>query len=149
VTKTPEGCGILEHDELCLCDVVITDKTPDSYLAIPHEYPNGEAIAYYGKWNGTIEHWFQIYEKATTGLRQHYAELEAEMSIDKRKIEPPNGWNFKRRMPDEVYEYLVNGIRRGIKPTALRNELIQEFDYTIDRSYVTKLKDRLKAKGVL
>jgi hypothetical protein len=144
MTASPEGCGVTEHNELCLCDVIITKPTGDNYLAIPYEYPNGEAVAYFGKWDGTLKHWLEIYDKANMGLRAYYASIEP-----KPKPPPPDTGRYKRTLPDDVYDHLVDGIRRGVQPTPLRQELIDFYGITIHKSYVTKLKQRLTARGEL
>lgn len=141
MTASPEGCGVLEHDPMCLCDVVIPDKTPDNYLAIPYEYENGEAIAYFGKWDGTVAHWCELFEKARIGLHEHRNDLIM--------IERHEDGKLKRTLPDEVYEYLVDGIREGKQPTPLRQEIIDRFNYTIHKSYVTTLRKRLQKRGHL
>lgn len=141
MTASPEGCGVLEHIETCLCDVIIPDEPNDNYLAIPYEYTNGEAIAYFGKWDGSIAHWLELLDKGRTGLWERRNELIM--------IQRDEEGNFKQTLPDDVYEYLVDGIRAGKQPTPLRQEIIDRFDHTIHKSYVTKLKQRLQKRGLL
>lgn len=145
MTKGPEGCGVEEHSCACLCDVVIlkTDQRP--FLAIPHEMPNGEALAYFGKWDGTLFHWFELCDIAWPAIKKYRYELENPPPT----VPADGGTRFKRTLPDDVYSYLVEGIKQGKSPTPLRNEIIERFQYTINKSYVTKLRQRLTARGEL
>lgn len=143
MTKGPEGCGVEEHLVTCLCDVDMSKSEQRPFLAIPHEMPNGEALAYFGKWDGTLLHWFELCDIAWPAIKQWRHEQS-------NPPPPPlNSGAFKRTLPDDVYEYLVNGIREGVSPTPLRNEIIERFQYTINKSYVTKLRQRLEARGEL
>lgn len=134
MTLGPAGCGVEEHPESCLCDVVITNPTPVS-ARIPFDYEYGSAIAQYGKWDGTLVHWFEIYDTARKALLAYRANGQR--------------YNFERRMPDEAYEFLVQGIRDGVSNTPLKNALYDKYQVTIDRSYVTHLRKRLTRKGLL
>ena len=143
MTLGPEGCGIVEHPESCLCDVVLT-STSTTTVRIPYGMMHGEAIAHYGKWDGTLVHWFELMDIAWEGIRKHRREQE-----DNAVRRPPEATGFKRTLPDDVYEYLVDGIRRGVNPTPLRDEITEKFGVTINKSYVTKLKQRLIERGQL
>lgn len=138
MTASPEGCGVLEHIETCLCDVIIPEPTSDNYLAVPYEYENGEAIAYFGKWDGTLAHWLELLDTARTGLWKRRNQMALERHESGR---------IKRTLPDEVFEYLVDGIRENKQPTPLRQEIIDKFGVTIHKSYVTTLRKRLKQRG--
>lgn len=140
MTASPEGCGVLEHNQLCLCDVIIPETTSDDYLAIPWDYTNGEAIASFGKWDGSLAHWFELLHIARTGL----AKFKTEEIMEQR-----NHDFIFTKLPDDVYKYLVQGIRDGKQPTPLRQEIVDRFQYTISKSYVTKLRQRLERKGLL
>ena len=137
MTASPKGCGVLEHDEECLCDVIITKPT-EVKVRIPFDINHGPAIAHYGKWDGTLVHWFEIQRKAQDALH---------LMLTRPDI-PPTG-HFARKVPNEVYNYLVERIKDGISPTPLRQEIIDLFDYTIHKSYVTQLRKRLKKRGQL
>lgn len=133
----PLGCGVTEHDESCLCDVVITKPT-ETKVCIPYDMVNGPAIAYYGDWDGTLLHWFEISRKAWDAI--HLFRIRPDI--------PPTG-HFARKLPNEVYDYIVDGIRQGKQPTPLKNEVQQMFDVTINKSYVTHLRKRLQKRGEL
>ena len=143
MTASPEGCGVLEHISTCLCDVVIPHTIDDTYAPIPKGHINGEAIAFFGKWDGSIVHWLELVDKAQVGLYERRNELVLEQRRNKTT------GHILRTMPDEIYEYLVDGIRLGKQPTPLRDEIQARFDYTISKSYVTKLRQRLEKRGLL
>ena len=151
MTLSPEGCDVISHDPLCLCDVKITAPVSPNYLAIPHEMLNGEALAYFGKWDGTIPHWCELVNKATPPIRLFRKHIEAEEIFQYSMIDPMTEKTMtpSRFLPADVYAYLVRGIRRGMQPTPLRQEIIDEFGYTINKSYVTHLRKRLQQKGEL
>lgn len=138
MTAQPDGCGVLKHPPDCLCDVHITEPTTVK-LAIPYEMLHGEALAYYGKWDGTLHHWFQLADFAWEAIWKH------------RNEEPvtENRGRFARGLPDDVYAYLVARIREGGQPTPIRTEIINKFDYTISKSYVTNLRKRMAQRGQL
>lgn len=137
MTASPKGCGVLEHHEECLCDVVITKPT-EVTVRIPFDIQHGPAIAYYGNWDGTLVHWFEIQRKAMDALH-----------LAKTRPDIPHTGKFARQLPNEVYDYLVEGIKAGMNPTPLRQEIIDRFDYTINKSYVTQLRKRLAKRGEL
>lgn len=141
MTASPEGCGIEEHDPLCLCDVVIP-KSTEIRVTIPYDMVNGEALAHFGKWDGTLLHWFELSDKAWPAIKR----MRAEQNIPSV---PLTDGTFRRTLPPNVYAYLVEGIRQGKQPTPLRQEIIDIFDYTINKSYVTKLRQRLEKRGEL
>jgi hypothetical protein len=144
MTASPEGCGVPEHPVECLCDVIITKPTTTK-LAIPYEMHNGEAIAYFGKWNGTLLNWFELADIAWQAIHKYRQELEDPPV----HANPSYATRYKRTMPDDAYHYLVEGIRDGKQPTPLRQELIDIFGVTIHKSYVTKLRQRLERRGEL
>lgn len=146
MTLGPEGCGILEHDEECLCDVVITNPTT-TCVTIPYGITNGEAIAHYGRWDGTLYHWFKLMEFSYQEIHKFRTE-ENEKTINKQHMALERG-RFRRTLPDDVYEFLVEGIRQNIQPTPLKNSISERFGVTINKSYVTKLRQRLTARGEL
>lgn len=149
MTLSPNGCDIIEHPETCLCDVKITHPVSPDYLAIPYEMLNGEALAYFGKWDGTIPHWCELVNKATPPIRLFRKHQEAENLRGKVDIAPMIEYTMKpsRFLPADVSAYLVRGIKQGMMPTPLRQEIIDEFGHTINKSYVTHLRKRLKEKG--
>jgi hypothetical protein len=142
MTASPEGCGVVAHDELCLCDVKITNPTTTT-VNIPYGITNGEAIAHYGKWDGTLYHWFKLMEFSYREIHKFRLD-EEESTMDKRQFATGR---FKRTLPDDVYEFLVEGIRQGVQPTPLKNNIAERFGVTINKSYVTKLRQRLVARG--
>lgn len=144
MTRSPEGCGVIEHVETCLCDVVITHPTT-TCVRIPYGITNGEAIAHYGKWDGTLYHWFKLMNFSYREIHAYRLE-QMENEMDKR---PLATGRFKRTLPDDVYAYLVEGIRQGVQPTPLRDSIAEKFSVTINKSYVTKLKQRLQKRGEL
>ena len=151
MTLSPEGCDVISHDPLCLCDVKITDPVSPNYLAIPHEMLNGEALAYFGKWDGTIPHWCELVNKVTPAIRLFRKNAEAEEVFYFSLVEPTIEKTLapSRFLPADVYAYLVRGIQRGTQPSPLRQEIIDEFGYTINKSYVTHLRKRLQQRGEL
>lgn len=150
---SPEGCGVLEHEVTCLCDVHITKPT-STQVIIPYQIVNGVALAHYGKWDGSLVHWFELMDKAWTAIHRfrdnqliytdggRLAVREGEAVHDTRG-------QFSRTIPDEAYAYLVKRISEGGQPTPIRSELIERFGVTINKSYVTKLRGRLKERGLL
>lgn len=142
MTSSPEGCGVIKHPPECLCDVVIPTAT-EVRVRIPYDMVNGEAIAHYGKWDGTLLHWFHLSDIAWNAIKTVRASR-----VDSYEEQQQDG-KFKRTLPPDVYAYLVNGIREGKQPTPLRQEIINIFDYTINKSYVTKLRQRLEQRGEL
>ena len=151
MTLSPEGCDVISHDPNCLCDVKITHPVSPNYLAIPHEMLNGEALAHFGKWDGTIPHWCELVNTVTPAIRLFRKNAEAEEVFYFSLVEPTIEKTLapSRFLPADVYAYLVRGIRRGMQPTPLRQEIIDEFGYTINKSYVTHLRKRLQQKGEL
>lgn len=144
MTQSPQGCGVLEHEETCLCDVVITKPTT-TCVRIPYGITNGEAIAHFGKWDGTLYHWFKLMEFSYQAIHRFRLD-ELESQTDQRQFATGK---FKRTLPDDVYAFLVEGIRQGIQPTPLRNNITERFGVTINKSYVTKLRQRLEKRGEL
>lgn len=140
MTASPEGCGVLKHDVTCLCDVVIP-KATEVRVTIPYGMTNGEAIAHFGKWDGTLLHWFELSDIAWTAIKAVRASR-----VESYDNQQKDG-KFKRTLPPDVYAYLVRGITHGKQPTQLRQEIIDIFDYTINKSYVTKLRQRLQQRG--
>ena len=151
MTLSPEGCDVISHDPTCLCDVKITQPVSPNYLAIPHEMLNGEALAYFGKWDGTIPHWCELVNKVTPTINLFRKHAEAEEVFYFSLVEPTIEKTLapSRFLPADVYAYLVRGIRQGVEPAPLRREIIKEFGWTIDKSYPTQLKKRLQKKGEL
>lgn len=151
MTLSPEGCDVISHDPLCLCDVKITAPVSPNYLAIPHEMLNGEALAHFGKWDGTIPHWCELVNTVTPAIRLFRKNAEAEEVFYFSLVEPTIEKTLapSRFLPADVYAYLVRGIQRGTQPSPLRQEIIDEFGYTINKSYVTHLRKRLQQRGEL
>lgn len=139
MTLGPEGCGIVEHPPVCLCDVVIP-KSTEIRVTIPYDLTNGEAIAHFGKWDGSLVHWFELSDKAWTAIKAVRATQGTVEDYTQRG-------QFKRTFPPPVYAYLVQGIRDGKQPSPLRQEIIDRFNHTISKSYVTKLRHRLRQRG--
>jgi hypothetical protein len=138
MTASPAGCGVLKHPEDCLCDVHI--KTPTTVrLAIPHEMLHGEALASYGKWDGTLVHWFELAAFAWPHI------------WNSRNIESveENRERYGRGMPDDVHAYMMQRIREGGQPSPIRSEIIQRFGYTINKSTVTNTRKRMAQRGQL
>lgn len=145
MTLSPEGCGTIQHPPQCLCDVHIPEYIPPNYLAIPYELPNGEALAYFGKWDGTLNHWFELCDIAWPQIK----EFRRQIYIREHHPDEPsvNRGRFSRGLPEPVYAFLVQGIKDGMQPTPLRTAIIERFDVTINKSYVTKLRHRLRERG--
>lgn len=143
MTKQPEGCGVEEHHEHCLCDVVIKEPTVTK-VGIPYGVPHGEGIAHFGKWDGTLGHWFEIASIAYDAIHKLHNPEPQPGNYDNN---PSVATRFKRKLPDDVYDYLVDGINRGIQPTPLRDEIQEKFGVTIHKSYVTKLRQRLNSRS--
>jgi len=140
MTASPEGCGKTTHPPECLCDVIVK-KATEVRVTIPYGMTNGEAIAHYGKWDGSLLHWFELSDIAWDAIKAVRASRVE--SYDKQQQDG----KFKRSLPPDVYAYLVRGIKENKQPTPLRQEIIDIFDYTINKSYVTKLRQRLQARG--
>lgn len=138
MTLGPEGCGVLEHPPECLCDVHIKDPTTTTVI-IPYGITNGEALAYFGDWDGTLAHWFELNAYAWEAIWKY------------RQQQPvlQNRQRYGRGLDQPVYDYLVQRIREGGQPTPVRQEIIDRFNVTIHKSYVTNLKKRLQKKGLL
>lgn len=153
MTASPEGCGVLEHDESCLCDVHITNPTSTKVI-IPYQIVNGVALAHYGNWDGSLVHWFELMDKAWTAIHRFrsnqliYTEGGRLVVREGEAVHDSRG-QFSRSIPDEAYAYLVRRISEGGQPTPIRNELIERFGVTINKSYVTKLRGRLTERGLL
>lgn len=132
--KTSIGCGCDDHPPECLCDVIIKEPTPIR-VTIPYGIEYGDEIARFGKWDGTLAHWFELVDFAYTALWKH--RLPEERGAGPR-------WLDK-----DVYAFLVQRIRDGGQPTPVRNEIIDKFGVTIHKSYVTHLRKRLTLRGEL
>lgn len=151
MTLSPEGCDVVSHNPNCLCDVNITHPVSPNYLAIPHEMLNGEALAHFGKWDGTITHWCELVNKTTPPIRLFRKHKHAENIRGKVDIAPMIEYTItpSRLLPADVYAYLVRGIKQGMMPAPLQQAIKDEFGRTIDKSYVTHLRKRMKQKGEL
>jgi len=110
---------------------------------------NGEALAHFGKWDGTIPHWCELVHKATPPIRLFRKHQEAENLRGKIDVAPMIEYTItpSRFLPADVSAYLIRGTKQGMMPTPLRQAIIDEFGYTINKSYVTHLRKRLKEKG--
>jgi hypothetical protein len=140
MTASPEGCGKTTHPPECLCDVIVK-KATEVRVTIPYGMTNGEAIAHFGKWDGSLLHWFELSDIAWDAIKAVRASR-----VDSYEEQQQDG-KFKRSLPPDVYAYLVRGIKDNKQPTPLRQEIIDIFGYTINKSYVTKLRQRLQARG--
>lgn len=138
MTKGPKGCGVIEHPEECLCDVHVTEPTTVQ-VTIPFNMVNGDALARYGKWDGTLVHWFELSAQAWPAIWKFRAEQPV---LENRQ-------RFGRGLPPDVYDYMRERIRDGIMPTPLKNEIAELYDVTIDKSYVTHLRKRMQKRGEL
>lgn len=138
MTKGPEGCGVVEHPPDCLCDVHIKEPTPVTAV-IPYGMVNGEALADFGKWDGTLVHWFELTNYAWDSIWRYRANQTVYQ----------NRQQYGRGLSQPVYDYLVQRIKEGGQPTPIRQEIIDRFNVTIHKSYVTNLRKRLQKRGLL
>lgn len=139
MTQGPQGCGVIQHPEECLCDVPINPDTTTQYVIIPYQIPAGVALAHYGKWDGTLLHWFELMDFAWSAIKSH---RKQQAVVDNRD-------RYGRGLPADVYYFMKRRIREGAGPTQLRNEIQEQFDVTISVSYVSHLKKRMAKRGEL
>lgn len=137
-SKTSIGCGCDEHPPDCLCDVIIKEPT-QIRVSIPYGIEYGDEIARYGKWDGTLAHWFQLVDFAYSALWKFRNEQPV----------TDNRGRYARGLPDDVYAFLVQRIREGGQPTPVKNEILDRFGVTIHKSYVTQLRKRMTLRGEL
>ena len=142
MTTSPEGCGIAEHPVTCLCDVVITEPIVADYPVIPYQIKAGVALAHYGKWDGTLQHWLELSRFAWDQIHKYRAEQE-ERNIE--GILP----NRPTTIPYEAYEYLRMRVAEGAMPGPVLAELWERFGVKISKSYVSKTRARMREKGEL
>lgn len=139
MTLSPEGCGVVEHPPECLCDVIIKEPITSDYPIIPHQIWSGVALAHYGKWDGTLVHWFDLMNIATDAISAYRNGVIVAAARS----------TTRRKMPDDVYQTLLEGIKAGVAPRPLVDSIKTKHNYTITRSYVVHLRKRLIKRGEL
>jgi hypothetical protein len=152
MVASPEGCGVWEHDETCLCDVVISKPTK-FVCTIPDDLEHGKLIAELINWDGEdLVAFFEAYTKGMDAIRSAYERGmtpdEAAGKIKGRRRRMSNYKQFvPKNIPYEVYDYLREQVRLGIQPTPLVKAIQDKFNVTIHKSYVTKTKNRMIRRG--
>jgi hypothetical protein len=152
VVASPLGCGIREHDETCLCDVIVKNPTPIR-CRIPDDLEHGKYIAELINWDyKDLGVFFEAYTKGMDAIRKAYERGmtmdEAAGNIRGRRKRKSNYNHFvPKNIPWGVYDYLREQVRLGVGPTPLVNAIKEKFNVTIHKSYVTKTKNRMIQRG--
>lgn len=147
MTASPKGCGVIEHEETCLCDVNIDNVKPWKVaVTIPYDYFGGieicEKFNLGVPWTGAD---LATFFEQLSNLRKH---------IDKNgKVNSyPNAGPRQRKIKKltlEQLEDLKSWIREGIQPTPCTRLMQDTYGVSITRSYVTKMRQRMEVRGEL
>jgi hypothetical protein len=156
MVASPEGCGVFDHDETCLCDVVITKPT-EFVCVLPNDLEHGKYIAELIGWDGKdIVAFFEAYTKGMDAIRKAYErgfspDEAAGHIIGQRKLKEgrQNGYYMfvPKNIPWEVYDYLREQVKLGVQPSPLVKAIEEKFGITIHKSYVSKTKKRMIQRG--
>lgn len=152
MVASPRGCGVWEHDETCLCDVVITKPT-QFVCAIPDDLVHGRYIADLIEWDGEdLVAFLEAYTKGWDAIRKAYERGmtpdEAAGHITGRRRRMSNYAQFvPKNIPYEVYDYLREQVKIGTQPSPLVKSIQEKFGITIHKSYVSKTKKRMIERG--
>lgn len=104
-----DGCGVAEHDDDCLCDVVITEITPINVRSVSDLW-GGDAICKIfdmaGPWEP--ENLLDFFEKLLYGYDTHRGSVTSIRNIRPKIVERgneslPQYWRRIRVVVDEVY----------------------------------------------
>jgi hypothetical protein len=142
MTSSPEGCGVDQHPVECLCDVVITNPITADYPIIPYQVNAGVALAVYGRWDGTLIHWLDLTRYAWGIIHEH-------RTRERLMQERPDLMQRPTTIPPEAYMYLRERVKQGAMPKEVLAEMLDKFDVTISKSYVSHTRARMKERGEL
>lgn len=152
MVASPLGCGIREHEESCLCDVIVNTPT-EIRCRIPDDLEHGKYVAELINWDyKDLSVFFEAYNKGMEAIRKAHERGmtmdEAAGNIRGRRRRKSNYSHFvPKNIPWEVYDYLRQQVRLGVQPTALVNAIKEEFNISIHKSYVSKTKKRMIERG--
>lgn len=152
MVASPLGCGVLEHDETCLCDVLVKKSSP-IVCRIPDDLEHGKYIAELINWDyKDLSVFFEAYTKGMDAIRKAYERGmtpdEAAGKIRGRRKRKSNYSHFVPKfLTWDVYNYIRERVVAGCGPSALVREVQEQFNVTIHKSYVTKTKNRMIERG--
>lgn len=153
MTKSPKGCGVIEHPDNCLCDVRIQVPLPIA-VTIPSDLQHGEFVANLIEFSPpyTSEELARFLSEWDRGMRLIQNERSLQLSISRNHIEKTGDGSFITRkgnikLTDGQFIWLKDRIREGVGPTELVRLMQEEHGVTINKSYVPKLRKRMKECG--
>lgn len=132
------GCGWTDHDEACLCDVVIDDTLQEVRVTIPYDYAAGpyivRAMELGVPWtSGDLASFLDAIALAHDTLEEQNREKKAQL----------------RQSTVASLTAMKDMIREGKQPTQIVGAIKARFDVDITRSYVCKTRRRMEARGEL
>lgn len=154
MVASPIGCGVEEHAESCLCDVVITKPTTFAlgisdlkfydYIAdklnFASPYTTESLADFMTKYLAVfaeIAKRERLESKARSGLVQPITEEHPFHRVN----------NKNTKLNEEQFEWLKEQIVSGGGPTATARLMFEVHGVTINKSYVNKLRMRMKESG--
>ena len=153
MTKSPKGCGVIEHPDNCLCDVRIQVPLPIK-VTIPSDLQHGEFVANLIEFSPpyTSEELARFLSEWDRGMRLLRNESHVQLLISRNCIEKTGDGSFVTRkgntkLTDGQFIWLKDRIREGVGPTKLVRLMREEHGATIHKSYVSKLRNRMKECG--
>lgn len=154
MVASPIGCGVEDHAESCLCDVVITKPTTFAmgfsdlkfydYISAKVGFASpftGESLAdfmtKYLDVFAEIDRLQKLESKARAGLLQPITEEHPFHRVNNRNT----------KLSEEQFEWLKEQIVSGGGPTATARLMMELHGIKINKSYVNKLRMRMKESG--
>lgn len=153
MTKSPKGCGVIGHPDICLCDVRIQAPLPIK-VTIPTDLQHGEFVANLIEFSPpyTSEEFARFLSEWARGMMLIQDERRVQLLIARNWIERTGDGSLitrkgSARLTDGQFIWLKDRIREGVQPTPLVRLMQEVHNTTIHKSYVSKLKNRMKECG--
>jgi len=153
MTRRKTGCGVRSHNEHCLCDVVVKNPVPIK-TTVPSDLQHGEFVARLIDFSPpyTREEFARFLTEWDKGMRLIQDERRIQMLLSRNKIEKSADGSFMTRkgnvkLTDGQFIWLKDRIREGYEPTPIVRLMMEEHNVEIHKSYVSKLRRRMKECG--
>lgn len=149
MTKGPEGCGVLEHAEECLCDVVITNPTK-TQLSVPHDMLHGSYIAEKSGWSAPFtrekladffDTYMDVFNQLWRAERAQELICRGTLAMEDGKYVVKSG--FGATYPEEVFEYIKKRIQEHARGRLVADEIWRKYGYNIGHTTVYKIRKRM------
>lgn len=131
------NCGVMTHDEECLCDVIVKEVTPINY-GLPDYLLGGKWVA------GQLGIGTPWTSASLADFMQAYL---AAWDIYARPIEDRQAVASLRKMNAVQFDDLKRMVRLGYEPRTCVDEMYALHGVEVSRSYICKLRKRMQARG--